>query len=132
MPNNRPRGPRRGNDNATKTPIDVTLDTTPRKYKRTPKSRARGQQDYGPYKNYGQKRSAEVHLRNANRKIAKPRYGSSQSVDEGVAQRTDKRLERLQRPVKGVNASDGYTGAEARRVKQALARRKARKLRYSI
>jgi hypothetical protein len=93
------------------------------------------------YKNYGQFRSEQVHQRNALRKqtnvrfkrpAKKQRFGKNETVSSAVAQRSGARLAALGGSVKGVDGSDGYTGAEARKIKDARRRQKASKLRYSI
>lgn len=53
-----------------------------------------------------------------NIRATRPRYGDRQKVKGGTLQRSRERLSRTG-PVRGVNADDGITGREARRIKRA-------------
>lgn len=71
-------------------------------------------------------RKANVKL-SAQSKAPKVRFGNKQKVSGAVAQRSGARLAALGGTVKGVDGTDGYTGAEARKILEARKNQKASK-----
>ena len=55
-------------------------------------------------------------------------FGSNQKVSTAVAERTAARLNSLGKEPKGVDVTDGITGREARIVRRARAKKKARRM----